>query len=76
MTVAMIRVPIDDNSARILEQTPVEKQAQLRLLIRQLVAEFAQSTPATLFAQMDAMSQEAQRRGLTPELLDTLLRDE
>ena len=76
MTVAMIRVPIDDNSARILEQTPVEKQAQLRLLIRQLVAEFAQSTQATLFAQMDAMSQEAQRRGLTPELLDTLLRDE
>lgn len=76
MAIATIRVPIDDNSARILEQTPVEKQAQLRLLIRQLVAEFAQSTPATLFAQMDAMSQEAQRRGLTPELLDTLLRDE
>ena len=76
MTIATIRIQVDDTAAQAFEAAPVEKREQLRHLIGYLIAHFAQSTPASLLALMDEMSQEAAGRGLTPAQLKALRRDE
>ena len=38
--------------------------------------EFAKYSPQSLLALMDEMSQEARSKGMTPELLESLLADE
>ena len=76
MTVATIRIQVDDTTAQVFAATPSEKREQLRRLIGYLIEQFAQSTPAALLALMDEMSQEAQDRGLTPAQLEILLSDD
>ncbi|MBK8045960.1 MAG: hypothetical protein IPK16_01780 [Anaerolineales bacterium] len=76
MTTSTIRVQIDDKAARLFAAAPADRRARLGLLIGYLVEQFAESTPASLFALMDEMSSEARARGLTPEILDSILRDE
>jgi multidrug efflux pump subunit AcrA (membrane-fusion protein) len=76
VTVATIRIQLDDKTAQLLAATPAEQRAQLNLLIRNLIEQFAGSTPTALLALMDEMSREASRNGMTPELLDAILNDE
>jgi hypothetical protein len=76
MKTSTISILIDDKAAQLYEAAPAEKREQLRQLISYLVEEFADSTPASLFALMDEMSREASEKGLTSEILDSILRDE
>lgn len=76
MTVATIRVPLDDQTAYAYETTSPEKQALLNQMIGYLVQQFVDSTPESLFALMDEMSREAAANGLTPEILESILNDE
>ena len=76
MTVATIRVQIDEKAAQLFATAPADRRAQLSLLIGDLIEQFAESTPAALFSLMDDMSREASQNGLTPEILDSILSDE
>lgn len=76
MTIATLRVPLDDRTAQALQTTSPEKQALLHQMIGYLVQQFVESTPESLFALMDDMSREAAANGLTPEILESILRDE
>jgi len=76
MTIATLRVPLDDRTAQALQTTSLEKQALLYQMIGYLVQQFVDSTPESLFALMDDMSREAKANGLMPEILESLLRDE
>lgn len=76
MTIATLRVPLDDRTAQALQTTAPEKKALLHQMIGYLVQQFVESTPESLFALMDDMSREAESNGLTPEALDAILRDE
>ena len=76
MTIATIRIQVDDTAAQAFETTSAEKREQLRHLIGDLIEHFAQSTPASLLALMDEMSQDAAARGLTPARLEAILSDE
>jgi hypothetical protein len=69
MTVATIRLQVDDKAAQLFATVPADRRAQLSLLIGDLIEQFAESTPAALYALMDEMGQEAGRNGLTPEFL-------
>jgi hypothetical protein len=76
MTTATIRVQIDNRLAQLFASAPADRRAQLGLLISDLIEQFAASTPTSLFALMDEMSREADRNGMTPEVLDAILSDE
>ena len=76
MTVATIRIQLDDRTAQLLDAASADRRAQLNLLIRSLIEQFAEGTPAALFTLMDEMSREANQNGMTPEILDAILRDE
>ncbi|MBK6711954.1 MAG: hypothetical protein IPG51_16715 [Chloroflexi bacterium] len=76
MGVATIRIQLDNKIARAYESTSSEQRERLQQLIGFMLQEFAESTPQSLLSLMDDMSQEAAARGLTPEILDSLLEDE
>ena len=72
MTIANITIPLDTQTARIYTSAPAEDKKKLRLLLSLWLREFVVS-PRPLKAIMDEMSEKAQARGLTPEILETLL---
>ena len=72
MTVSSIKIPLDAETARIYAEASPEDQKKLRLLLSLWLREFAVS-PTPLKAVMDEISRKAQARGLTPEILESLL---
>jgi len=72
MTISTITIPLDADTARIYTDASVENQKKLRLLLSLWLREFAIS-PTPLKVVMDEISEKAQERGLTPEILDSLL---
>ena len=72
MTVSSIKIPLDPETARIYADASPEDQKKLRLLVSLWLREFAVS-PTPLKAVMDEISRKAQARGLTPEILESLL---
>ena len=72
MTVATISIQLDDDAAQIYTEASVENRKKIQLLLSFWLREFDMpSVPLTDL--MDDLSQKAQRRGLTPEILETLL---
>ncbi|MBM4048263.1 MAG: hypothetical protein FJ279_24430 [Planctomycetes bacterium] len=72
MSTATITIPLDADTARIYCSASLEDQKKLQLLLSLWLREFAVS-PKPLKAVMDEISQKAQARGLTPEILESLL---
>ncbi len=73
MTIATITIPLDADTARIYSGASAEDQRKLRLLLSLWLREFVIS-PTPLKVIMDEISEKAQARGLTPEILESLLR--
>jgi len=72
MTIANITIPVDTQTARIYMKASTEEKKKLRVLLSLWLREFAAS-PRPLKVIMDEMSDKARARGLTPEILETLL---
>ena len=72
MALATINVLIDEDAARIYQNASVEEREKLSLLFGLWLREF-EETSLSLSEIMDLISDNAQRRGLTPEILDSLL---
>lgn len=72
MTIANITIPLDTQTARIYTGASAEDKKKLRLLLSLWLREFA-VTPTPLQVIMDEISEKAQARGLTPEILESLL---
>lgn len=72
MSIAKVTIPLDADTAQIYTNAPAEEQKKLRLLLSLWLREFAAS-PTPLRALMDQISEKAQARGLTPEILESLL---
>ena len=72
MTIANITIPVDTQTARIYTTASSEDKRKLRVLLTLWLREFAAS-PRPLKVIMDEISEKAQARGLTPEILESLL---
>ena len=72
MAIAKITIPLDTDTAQIYTQAPSDVQKKLRLLLSLWLREFAVS-PRPLQTVLDEISKKAQSRGLTPEILESLL---
>jgi hypothetical protein len=76
MSVATISIPLDNRIVQAYNRAPRERQERLQKLIAVMVEQFADSSPQSLFTLMDEMSDEAARKGLTEEILASILQDE
>ena len=72
MTVTTVTIQVDTDTARIYSAASPEDQKKLRLLMSLWLREFAVS-PTPLKVILDEISEKAQARGLTPEILESLL---
>lgn len=72
MTIANVTIPLDTQTAQIYTGASTEDKRKLRLLLSLWLREFAVSPPP-LRVIMDEISEKAQARGLTPEILESLL---
>jgi hypothetical protein len=76
MTSAMISIPVDAATALAYSQAPPEEQKKIQLLLRLRVRELFAPSNVSLQQIMDDIGAKAEARGLTPEILETLLCDE
>lgn len=76
MTNTAISIPVDAATALAYRQASVEKQKKIQLLLRLHVRELFAQPDVSLQQIMDDIGAKAEERGLTPEILETLLRDE
>jgi hypothetical protein len=72
MSTKTIQIRVDDEAARAYESASEEERKKLDLLLSLRLREVA-SPGRSLEEVMDEVSRKAQERGLTPEILESLL---
>ena len=71
----VITIPLDADAARLYSQAPADLQRKFQLLLNLWLRDLIVS-PRPLQVIMDEISQKVQERGLTPEILESLLNGE
>ena len=76
MATARITIELDTDVARAYRTAPEEKQKKMQALLNLWLREFAAAPATPLRVLMDEISDKAEDRGLTPEILESLLNAE
>jgi hypothetical protein len=76
MTNTTISIPVDEATALAYSQASVEEQKKIQLLLRLRIHELFIPSDISLQQIMDDIGAKAEARGLTPQILETLLCDE
>jgi hypothetical protein len=76
MTTATISIPVDLEAARAFTAASPEEQRKLAILLNLRLRELTVGPVRPLKQIMDELGAQAEARGLTPKILDELLRDE
>ena len=76
MAESMITIPIDADTARAYQAASPDDQKKMQVLLRLRLRELATTPAVSLRDLMDEIGAEAEARGLTPEILETLLHDD
>jgi hypothetical protein len=75
MSMSLIQMQLDDDAVRIYQKASQTDKKKLNLLLSMWLREYG--APETSLADvMDEISDNARSRGLTPEILESLLDDE
>ena len=75
MGTSNITIEVDEAAARAYAESPPENQRKLQLLLSHRLQELTGNLGRSLQTVLDEIGGEAEARGLTPEILETLLRD-
>ena len=75
MTTATINMELDADIASIYTEAPVEDRNKMRVLWGVLLREYKEA-PMSLIDVMNKIGAKARARGLTPEILDSILNEE
>jgi hypothetical protein len=76
MAKTTIAIPVDATTAQIyLTASPADRQ-KMQMLLRLRLRELTEMPHQSLSEVMDQIGAQAKERGLTPEILEDLLRDE
>jgi hypothetical protein len=67
-----VKVPVDDQAAEIYQQASLAEKKKMNLLLSLWLREFERPS-ITLDKLMDNISRKARERGLTPEILESIL---
>ena len=71
-----ITIEVDEGAARAFAEASTGEQRKLQILLSLRLQELTATDGKSLQAVMDKIGSAAEDRGLTPEILETLLRDE
>jgi hypothetical protein len=71
-----ITVTLDEATAQAYSLATPLDQAKMQLLFRLLLREYTTVSSLPISQLMDTISEEAEQRGLTPAILEQLLRDD
>jgi hypothetical protein len=69
-----ITIPVDPQTARAYDSAAPEEKRKIQALLSLWVRELAAGEYASLQQVLDEVGRKAKERGLTPELLDSLLK--
>ena len=72
----IISIEVDEAAARAFAEASESERGKLQILLSLRLQELTSRQGRSLQAVMDEISRNAEARGLTPEILETLLRDE
>ena len=75
MATEAITIQVDRDAARVFNTAAPEEQKKMEVLVSLWLKEIASADTRSLKEVMDEIGQEAQRRGMTPEILDSILND-
>lgn len=75
MTLATIEIQVDERAARVYTEASDEEREKLQSLLSIWLQEFDEASD-DLLPLMEEIGERASERGMTPEVLETLLRDE
>ena len=76
MTTATISIEVDSDAARAFVQASAEERRKLELLLALRLRELTSGPIRPLRQIMDEIGTKAEARGMTPKILDSLLKDE
>ena len=76
MRTANITIKVDESAARAFAEASPGEQQKLQILLSLRLQELTATEGKSLQAVMDVIGSAAEARGLTSEILETLLRDE
>ena len=76
MATATISLEVDADTARAFSAASDEDRRKLQLLLRLRLRELTHRPARSLKEIMDEIGRHAEAHGLTPEILESLLRDE
>lgn len=69
-----ITIPLDPQTARAYESAPPEQKRKIQALLSPWLRELAAGESPSLQQVLDDAGGKAKERGLTPEILDSLLK--
>ena len=75
MAKTSITIPLDPQTARAYDSAAPEEKRKIQALLSLWVRELAAGQYASLQQVLDEVGSKAKARGLTPEMLDSLLKD-
>lgn len=68
----IVNIPLDNETAKIYEKAPQADKKKMQVLLSVWLREFEKPS-ISLDELMDDISRKAQERGLTPEILESIL---
>ncbi len=68
----VINIPVDNETAKIYEKAPQADKKKMQILLSLWLREFEKPS-ISLDELMDDISRKAQERGITPDILDSIL---
>lgn len=75
MVTTTIQIPVDEATAKAFSSASDEDRRKMELLLRLRLRDLTTGPQRSLSELMDEMGREAQARGLTPEILESLLNE-
>lgn len=76
MPTVTISIQVDEEAAKAFATASTEEQRKIELLLRLRLQDLTLGPQRPLQVVMDEIGEQAEARGLTPEILESLLRDE
>ena len=76
MLTKTISIEIDPETARFYDEASSSERRKLDLILKAKLRQYASGQRHSLKAAMDEMRRQAEENGLTPEILEELLKDE
>lgn len=76
MSTETITLEVDSEAAQVFKTVSSAEQEKLQVLLGIWLKEYAKADSISLKETMDEISRKAQSRGLTPEILGSILEEE